>query len=330
MGSSRGHALAVLGVVVAILVAGCAVDTGSLNEPAPVGGETTHTVPPSASEPAEGIQVTVVEVVDGDTIKIAYENGTRDTARLLGVDTPEVHGENEPGEFEGVPDTEAGASCLRDWGYEASDFATNRLEGQQVTLTFDDNEPRRGYYDRLLVYVHHDGTEFNYALVTNGLARVYDDSTFTRKDRYDTAESVAMTERRGLWTCSDPDATTTGSGTETGTPTDVSLAVAEFNYDAGGDDRENLTGEYVVLENRGDEPLNLSGWTARDEAGHTYMFPDGLTLDPDEEVTLHTGSGEDGDGHLYWGHDSPVWNNDGDTLVVRTADGTVVLEKGYG
>jgi len=61
------------------------------------------------STPADdGLAVTVVRVVDGDTMEVRYENGTADTVRLLGVDTPEVHARNSPDEFEGVPETAAG------------------------------------------------------------------------------------------------------------------------------------------------------------------------------------------------------------------------------
>jgi competence protein ComEC len=119
----------------------------------------------------------------------------------------------------------------------------------------------------------------------------------------------------------------TDGGTKTATP--ASLAVADINADAAGDDRENLNDEYVVFENTGEESLDLSGWTVEDEVGQTYTFPDGTTLDSGATVTLHTGSGTDTDTDLYWGSGSPIWNNDGDTVIVRTPDGTIVLEKSY-
>jgi competence protein ComEC len=107
------------------------------------------------------------------------------------------------------------------------------------------------------------------------------------------------------------------------------LAVAEINADAEGDDRENLNGEYVVLENTGEESLELSGWQLEEGAGRTYTFPDGFSLGPGERVTVYTGSGTDTDTELYWGQDGPVWNNDGDTLTVIDAGGDTVLEESY-
>jgi competence protein ComEC len=125
----------------------------------------------------------------------------------------------------------------------------------------------------------------------------------------------------------------TDGGTDEGTNSDdgttSGLAVAEINYDAAGDDRENLNDEYVVLENTGTEPVDLSGWTLRDDAGATYTFPEGTTIDSGAELTLRTGSGDDTATELYWGSSRPIWNNDGDTVIVTNAAGEEVLTEGY-
>jgi competence protein ComEC len=121
------------------------------------------------------------------------------------------------------------------------------------------------------------------------------------------------------------------TATDGGTASDsqVQLALAAVNADAEGDDNDNLNDEYVVFENTGETELDLSGWTVNDAAGATYTFPDGATLDPSAQVTLHTGSGNDTSTDLYWGSGRAVWNNGGDTITVRDDDGTVVLEEGY-
>jgi competence protein ComEC len=126
-----------------------------------------------------------------------------------------------------------------------------------------------------------------------------------------------------------PPSTATDGGTDTPTGGDGELAVAEVHADAEGDDRENLDDEYVVFENAGDDTLDLSGWTVEDAAGRTYAFPDGYTLAPGETVTLRTGTGTDGGGDLYWGSGSPVWNNDGDTVIVHNSDGDTALRVTY-
>jgi endonuclease YncB( thermonuclease family) len=147
-------------------------------------------------------QVSVTRVVDGDTIEVSPQiEGTADV-RLIGVDTPEVFG----GEVQ---------PC----GPEASDFTTEHLEGQEVTLEFD--EDRVDSYDRALAYVWVpvlDGELFNETLVREGLARV---STFEPnvkyEDRFLAAERQAMVEDLGVW-ATDP-CTTTGGTTTGGTTT---------------------------------------------------------------------------------------------------------------
>ena len=122
----------------------------------------------------------------------------------------------------------------------------------------------------------------------------------------------------------------TDGGDEVELPSDAStLEVAAVHADAEGDDRENLNDEYVIFRNDGEEPLDLSEWTVTDEANHAYSFPAGTALGPGETLTLHTGTGRDGDADLYWRSGSPVWNNDGDTVFVRTAEGELVAEVRY-
>jgi micrococcal nuclease len=286
--------------------------------------------------PGEGVTATVTAVVDGDTVKVRLANGTTDTVRLVGVDTPEVHDETDPAEFEGVPDTAAGRSCLRTWGERASEHAKERLDGREVRLTFDTTLDHRGYYGRLLAYVTIGNESFNRVLVAEGYARMYD-SDFTRKADYRDAERRARERALGLWACateSPPTASATESATATPTGTPLAdggaaLAIVEVHADAEGNDNENLNDEYVVLENRGNESRDLTGWTVRDEAGHAYTVGN-VTLDPDERVTLHTGTGTDTAMDLYWGRSQAVWNNGGDTVTVRDAAGAVVAERSYG
>ena len=113
------------------------------------------------------------------------------------------------------------------------------------------------------------------------------------------------------------------------TDTEAMLEVATINADADGDDRENLNDEYVVFENTGDEAVELGGWAVEDEVGHSYEFPQGFSLEADATVTLRTGSGTDTDTDLYWGSGSPIWNNNGDTVIVTTDTGDRILEVSY-
>ena len=309
-------------VIVGLVVsAGCISSVGT-----PESGSTASPATDSPGRPGERLTVTVIDVVDGDTIDVEYANGTHDTVRLLGVDTPEVHTETQPAEFAGVPQTTAGEQCLRRAGENASAYATDRIAGESVRLTFDPESERRGYYGRLLAYVSVDGESLNHALVRAGHARVYE-TEFTQRERYEEAAAAARSARRGLWSCVGREATATAEGSaavETGP-----LSVVEINYDAAGNDNENLDDEYVVFQNTGSEPLDISAWTVADGSGHTYDFPDGAVVDPGAEVTLRTGPGTDTGLTYYWGETGAVWNNDGDVVIVRNATGATVTRAPY-
>lgn len=144
---------------------------------------------------------TVTDVVDGDTVDINL-NGNEETVRLLGVDTPEVHVETQPGDYENIPDNERGRTCLREWGEKASNFAKEKLSGQKVVFETDPMSDTRGSYGRLLGYIKVDGENFNYILVEKGLATVYD-SEFSQKERFLEAEKEAKNRMKGLWQCQD-------------------------------------------------------------------------------------------------------------------------------
>lgn len=267
-----------------------------------------------------GVRVTVTRVVDGDTLEIKYRNGSTDTVRLLGVDTPEVHVAENPREYEGVPDTDAGETCLGEAGDAASAFVSRTVGGETVRLAGDD----RDRYDRLLAFVVHDGANLNYRLVADGYARVYD-SQFRDRERFYRAEARAQRTHTGLWACAADSQRTATTGSDGGP-----LAVAAIAADAPGNDNANLGRETVTFENRGANALALSGWTVRDEAGHTYSFPDRSALAPGARLTLHTGRGTDTKTDRYWGLTSAVWNNDGDTVIVEDATGVVVARRSYG
>lgn len=294
-------------VLVALLVVGT-VPAGSV-----AGVQPTELSTQSISGTEEA---TVIEVTDGDTIKIEYDNGTTDTVRMLGVDTPEVHSENTPSEFEGVPDTEDGKTCLYYEGKVASAMTKNRLLGERVTLKFDSEADRRGTYGRLLAYVYIDGENYNLKLIEHGHARVYD-STFSKSEEFYAAEDDAQSSGIGVWACTDP-ASQLGE-----------VTIERFYPDPPGDDNDNLNEEYVVLQNRRSTSVDLSSWRMEDAAGYDYDVPSGFSLASGETVTLHTETGSDTANHLYWDHTSAIWNNAGDTGYLYDEHGDYVNSKSY-
>ena len=265
---------------------------------------------------------TVTEVVDGDTFDVRLWSGQTETIRLLGVDTPEVHVENDPAEFEGISTTERGRQWLRTWGEKGSGYAKQTLKGKSVRVVVDEQADRRGSYGRLLAYVYVEDTLFNKKLLTKGYARLYE-SEFSKRSTFESIERVARAQNRGLWAFEKQESSEdSGSGAD-------GLAVVAIHEDASGNDHENENGEYIRLKNTGGSSIALGGWTVSDSVGHTYSFPNGASLGAGEALTLYTGSGSSGGASYYWGSDSAIWNNGGDTVIVRTGSGEMVVRMEY-
>lgn len=250
-------------------------------------------------------EVTITNIVDGDTFDAIFPDGNEERIRLLGVDTPEttVRG-NEEYEYGDITDL----NCLASYGLEAKDFAETWLEGETVYIQFDSLAGFTGYYGRWLAYVFLiDGTDFNEELLNNGYARVYTEGTCSKESYYVTLQSQAIENRVGLWSCMSEEEPPEEPPIE-------GLIISYVHYDAAGDDRYNLNDEYVVITNNGDISIDMTGYTLWDDSGYwnPYEFPNGFTLNSGAEVTVYTGSGSDTDTELYWGRGSPIWNNDGD------------------
>lgn len=128
--------------------------------------------------------VTVVRVVDGDTIRVRID-GAEEPVRYIGIDTPETAGSPQGEE---------------PFGPEATDYHRQLLGGGPVCLERDVSN--RDRFGRLLRYAWlEDGTMVNELLVEAGLARVV---TFPPDVRYIEgrllpAQRTAAEARRGIW-----------------------------------------------------------------------------------------------------------------------------------
>ena len=106
-----------------------------------------------------------------------------------------------------------------------------------------------------------------------------------------------------------------------------SIYISATQFNAPGDDRENLNGEWVRISNRGDDAVLIAGWTLSDRTGsHPYVFPP-VILIPSTSVTVFTGRGTLNDTALYMGQSSPVWGNSGDVAILRDGTGRIIDEK---
>ena len=130
--------------------------------------------------------VVVQRVVDGDTVEVRPEvEGTEDV-RLLGVDTPETVDPNED---------------VEPLGPQASAFTKRRLEGQRVTLVFD--EERVDNFGRALAFVRlgrAGGATFNEELLRGGYAQLYVvPPNGLYEARLRRAQQEARRAGRGIW-----------------------------------------------------------------------------------------------------------------------------------
>jgi micrococcal nuclease len=147
---------------------------------------------PGADSARQSPEIVVVQVIDGDTVNLAFGDVT-ERVRLLGIDAPEsVHPT--------LPE-----QCF---GRESSEVLGRLLPPGAEVHVFRDKQ-LRDHFGRLLLYVQRadDGLPVNRFLVENGLAAAsfYEPNTQLRSE-------IAGAERRareagvGLWgSCDGPD-----------------------------------------------------------------------------------------------------------------------------
>ena len=135
---------------------------------------------------AVGTPVSVVRVVDGDTVDVAFDDGRTERLRLIGIDTPEVVDPRKP------------VQCF---GREASAHAHELLDGQTVSLELDPSQGERDSYGRLLAYLWlPDGRNFGEVMLAEGYAHEYTyDLPYTYRDAFVAAQDTAMANQAGLW-----------------------------------------------------------------------------------------------------------------------------------
>jgi micrococcal nuclease len=129
----------------------------------------------------------VIQVYDGDTIQVSILN-TRETVRLIGIDTPETKGKyNKKDEY---------------YGKEAANFLKDLIpKGTSIYLEAD--EENRDQYDRLLRYVWLDQEKevfINLILLEKGYAEtMFFEPNTKYYDLFKNAEAEAKDNNIGMW-----------------------------------------------------------------------------------------------------------------------------------
>ncbi|WP_077308203.1 thermonuclease family protein [Terribacillus halophilus] len=144
----------------------------------------TNDHPTATSGTTDKVEVSLIRIVDGDTIKVNY-NGQEETVRYLLIDTPETKAPNK---------------CVQPYGKNASKRNEELVTNGKLELEFDVGQ-RKDKYGRLLAYVYADGQSVQETLLTEGLARVaYVYPPNTRYlDSFEDAEASAIDGNKAVW-----------------------------------------------------------------------------------------------------------------------------------
>jgi len=203
-------------------------------------------IEPASEEPVAQANATyrVVSVVDGDTVKLDM-NGTTESIRIIGLDTPETVHPSKPVE------------CM---GIEASNKAKQLLTGQSVRFESDDTQDTRDRFGRLLGYLFlPNGDNFAEVMLRAGYGNEYTyDLPYKYQSAFKAAEQSARANGVGLWAddvCVDeveeepepepqPAATTASDGSKWYVS---SWHTSEFYYCEASDGWEKLSPNYLEV-----------------------------------------------------------------------------------
>ncbi|MDJ0961431.1 MAG: lamin tail domain-containing protein [Acidimicrobiia bacterium] len=286
--------LIVIGLVL-LCGTSCAAEPAGTTGPTSLDRSPTTTLlsaPPAGTNPP-GVTAELLETIDGDSLSVSID-GTAYEVRLIGINAPErdeCHGDASRTQLDAL------------------------LGASQIVLetTTDDTDQ----FGRLLRYVWIDGVEVNAQMLAAGGAIALQ-TGHERQDDYWSLAREATRQRRGMWATD-----------ACGPATVQALSIAPIEYNPAGADGENAINEWVEITNLGSEPVDMTGWTLRDESStHRYVFGS-ITLDPAATVRVRSGCGEDRGLDLVWCAADAVWNNSGDTAILQDASGNVVTLRTY-
>ncbi|KRE28244.1 hypothetical protein ASG80_21430 [Agromyces sp. Soil535] len=155
-----------------------------------VGIATWRPATPPESLTGAHSEAIVVEVVDGDTLKVVPvtvdpSSAESQTVRILGIDTPET------------VDPEAPVECF---GPEASSFLGAMLPPlTEVTLVTDPHQQDTDQYGRMLRHVVVGGDLVAERILAGGYGVRYEAASTDLDQRFIQAQEAAKEQRAGLW-----------------------------------------------------------------------------------------------------------------------------------
>ena len=112
----------------------------------------------------------------------------------------------------------------------------------------------------------------------------------------------------------------------TGAP-DIAITTVRYK----GDVKYTQADEFVEIINRGTAPGDISGFVlGADDRGQDFVLPAGTILQPGQRIRIYTNQVHPEWGGFNYGSNRPIWNDKGDTAVLRDTDGNLVSSFAYG
>jgi endonuclease YncB( thermonuclease family) len=221
--------------------------------------------------------------------------------QVMDGDTIQLH-DNREVRYLGIDAPEKGDPLAE----EATQANNTLVSNREVRLEL--GRPSKDRNGRLLAYVFQGDTLVNEELLRQGWAHIRRPVLAKYQKRLQAAQDEARAAGRGIWA----------------NVSDALLTVPEVSSKVSGTGDKSLNREYVVIENRGTNAVDLTGWSLSDETTRRYLFPN-FILAAKARVTLRTGSGMNTATDLYWGNRTAIWNDNGDTVFLRNREGRIVL-----
>lgn len=313
--SATGFGAAALLVVCIMSLAGCGrlssgsepvvvtgrsdPETASPDSDTPASGETgTSDLLPTEPGPSDPIAITVVRVIDGDSLEVDRDGEVLEV-RLAGFNAPELYRDE--------PDGPSRQTCQGLAARSALESLTPA--GAVVDLVPSaDGEDRFGRVLADLTIGSESAPSGSVvaSLVAGGWG-------FATND--DPVHHVLMVEAAaggaGMW------------GESCGRADSDQVRLGSVQADAPGNDRFNLDQEWVELVNTGTVAADLSGWVIRDDTtGHRFRLD--TTVPAGATLRIVTGSGTEKENTVHLDQRFPVWSNDGETVVLTDKNGVFV------
>jgi endonuclease YncB( thermonuclease family) len=275
---------------------------------------------PGQGQPRCNFQTAKVTfIADGDTIRV-HMPGSRavKTIRFTGINAMELHryskyANRRRGECHGVAATAVVQQAIK------RSHGTVRLGDQRA-------DSKSGERLRRSVWAHYGGRWHDIAKMEleKGLVLWLPNGVEWAHNReYHRLAARAAAARKGLY-----DPTSCGKG-----PNDDLALRMWVNWDATGNDDQNLNDEWVQLLNDGNRRLPLKGWWLRDSwlnwakapSGKRvpgYPFPNAASIPAGGSIRVHVGCGHNSATDFYWCQKTSAFEN-------VTTDSNALGDGGY-